>query len=103
MDKVIETIYSIEERAQRIMETTSNEKDALKSEYESKKASYEKDVTDATDKKINELGFLLKKQLDDEYNQIKKQAQDTIASLNHTYETKHAEMAKEIFKQITEV
>lgn len=103
MGKVIETIYSIEERAQRIMETTSNEKNALKSEYDAKKSAYEKDVTDATDKKISELGCLLKKQLDDEYNQIKKQAQDTIASLNQTYETKHAEMAKEIFKQITEV
>lgn len=103
MDKVIETLYSIEERAQRIMETTSNEKAALKSEYDLKKSLYEKQVNETTDKKIRELESTLKKLSDDEYNEFKTQTQNSIKTLSMAFETSHVSMAKEIFKQITGV
>lgn len=103
MDKVIETLYSIEERAQRIMETTSNEKAALKSEYDLKKSLYEKQVNETTDKKIRELESTLKKQLDDEYNEFKTQTRNSIKTLSMTFEASHVSMAKKIFKQITGV
>ncbi len=103
MDKVIKTLYSIEERAQRIMETTSNEKKALKAQYDSKKAAYEKEVTHTTDKKIEELGLLLKKQLDEEYNETREETFASIEQLQKTFDENHSRMAKEIFHQITEV
>ena len=66
MDKVIETLFSIEERAQKIMETTANEKLALKNEYDTKKSDYAKQLNVSTQSHLKELESRLKDHYDAE-------------------------------------
>lgn len=100
MDKVIETLYSIEERAQRILETTNNEKNSLREEYDSLKADYEANVNLATKQQLTELELKLKSHFDNEHNEIKKQTQAQIENLNHNFTANHTKVATEIFNQI---
>lgn len=103
MDKVIATLYSIEERAQRIMETTANEKLSLKDYFEDKKHAYEKEADESTSLTLSELSTTLKQQFDNEYFQSKKQTEEAIKVLSQDFEKNHAKMAEEIFRQIIEV
>lgn len=103
MDKVIATLYSIEERAQRIMETTANEKLSLKDYFEGKKRAYEKESNENTRLKLSELSTTLKEQFDNEYTESQKQTEKLVNALSLEFEQNHTKMAEDIFKQIIEV
>ena len=102
MDKVIETLFSIEERAQKIMETTANEKLALKNEYDTKKSDYEKQLNVSTQSHLKELESKLKDHYDEEYEETRQRTTESITALCENFKKNHTEMAQSIFAQITE-
>lgn len=103
MDKVIATLYSIEERAQRIMETTANEKLSLKDYFEEKKRAYEKETNESTNLILSQLSTTLKQQFDNEYSESKMQTEKFLKTLSQDFEKNHTKMAEEIFRQVIEV
>lgn len=103
MDKVIATLYSIEERAQRIMETTANEKLSLKDDFKDKKRTYEKETEESTAIRLTRLSSVLQQQFDNEYSESKDLTEKTLTALSQDFERNHTKMAEEIFRQIIEV
>lgn len=102
MDKVIETLFSIEERAQKIMEATANEKLALKNEYDAKKSDYEKQLKASAQSRLKESEARLKAHYDEEYKETRQRTTESITTLCENFKKNHTEMARSIFAQITE-
>lgn len=103
MDKVIATLYSIEERAQKIMETTANEKLSLKETFEEKKRVYEQTASDNINQKLSDLKVSLQKQFDEQYLESKTRTEKQLENLNEDFEKNHSQMAMNLFNRIIEV
>lgn len=100
MDKVIETLNTIEERAARIMEVTVNEKNSLRDEYSQKIAEYEKKANEDMQDKLKALKTELDRQT---VAEIEKQEQNSIKdidTLKSYYEEHHSKLAEKIFNSI---
>lgn len=100
MDKVIETIFTIEERATRLMEVTSNEKKALAEENAKKMAEFEAEVAENTKKQIETLQAQLKEESEKELDELTAKTNQKLSDIDSYYEANHEAIARKLFNSI---
>lgn len=101
MDKVIETLNTIESKAARIVEVTANEKDALRENFTQKIKEYQKNSEELTTKQLKELKENLSLQSKKSLEQFASDSNAEIAALNTYFASHHTELAAQIFQSIT--
>ncbi|MCR5216922.1 MAG: hypothetical protein K6C69_08265 [Lachnospiraceae bacterium] len=103
MDKVIETLQSIEERADHYQTTTVNaEKDFL-DRFKEMKRDYKLLATKATAESLASLRSSLQSSIDAELRSTKQSTEEAIVALNQNFTANHTKIAEDIFQRIIEV
>ena len=101
MEQVIKTLSEIEERAVRIMEHASNTKKELAAESEARIKAYDEENAAIMRKAIDAQKAELDRQLANELEVQKKQAEELIARMQETYDRNHTAIAAGLFQLMT--
>ena len=101
MEQVIKTLSEIEERAVRIMEHASSTKKELAAESEARIKAYDEEDAAIMRKAIDAQKAELDRQLANELEEQKKQAEELIARMQETYDRNHTAIAAELFQSMT--
>lgn len=100
MDKVIETLNIIEERAAHITQATVNEKNALKESYSKKVSDYEKQVEKDTSMQLEKLRSDMEVRIQSTLSAFESDSKKERAALKAYFEANHEQLASQIFHSI---
>ena len=101
MEQVIKTLSEIEERAVRIMEHASSTKKELAAQSEVRIKAYDEENAAIMRKAIDAQKAELDRQLANELEEQKKQAEELIARMQETYDRNHTAIAAGLFQSMT--
>ena len=101
MEQVIKTLSEIEERAVRIMEHANNTKRELSAQSEARIKAYDEENAAIMRKAIDAQKAELDRQLANELEEQKKQAEELIARMQETYDRNHTAIAAGLFQSMT--
>ena len=101
MEQVIKTLSEIEERAVRIMEHASNTKKELAAESEARIKAYDEENAAIMRKAIDAQKAELDRQLANELEEQKKQAEELISRMQENYDRNHTAIADKLFRSMT--
>ncbi len=100
MQEIIKTLSDIEEKSSRILEAANNEKAALESSFAGRKKEYESKVEAKTVQALDELRTQLKSVSQSELDQQAKDAANTLAQLQESYDENHIQLATQLFNTL---
>lgn len=100
MDKVIQTLNIIEERAAHITEATANEKNVLRESYLRKTSDYERQVEKDTNLQLEKLRDDMGIQIETKLSSYEKNSRKERAALREYFESNHEQLANQIFHSI---
>ncbi len=100
MDKVIETLNIIEERAAHITEATVNEKNVLRESYLKKTSDYERQVEKDTNLQLEKLRDDMGIQIESKLSSYENNSKRERAALKEYFESNHEQLANQIFHSI---
>lgn len=103
LEKIIKTLAEIDMRSAKIMEATSNEKQALEEKFQARKDEYQKSSEERTKIQVDELREKLNLKMQAEIEQQANASVIFLEELDHSYEKDHSKIASDIFNSLIEV
>ncbi|MCR5754461.1 MAG: hypothetical protein K6G30_06590 [Acetatifactor sp.] len=103
MEKVINRLYEIEEKANSIVEGTAGKKAVLYEEYQKKLSALDAKMEEATKEELNKLREKMNAEVDTEHKMLGGSLEDKLTQLESNYEKNHDKLVASIVERITGV
>lgn len=100
MERTIERLLEIEEKAALIINRANDEKIRLHDEFEIELDRMEKDINMDNDEKIHEFQVKIDKELDNEKKQLTLKSEKQLKELDELYQKSHESIAQKVFQDI---
>jgi superfamily II DNA or RNA helicase len=100
MEKVLNYLNEIEEKANRIIERADDEKLVLQKDLDQRILDLEKYISDENKKKLDELQNELNKDLDNEITKLKMESKKQLEELETYFNTNHVTFVDTLFQKI---
>ncbi len=100
MEKVIQLLYDIEEKANLIVKRVSDEKKRLNTIYEQEIERFNKEITKERNDKLDVLKSQVEKDLDKERTALLDDCNKQLISLETYYKNSHDDLVDQIFQKI---
>ncbi|MGI6069521.1 MAG: hypothetical protein ACOYBE_03740 [Blautia sp.] len=102
MEQVLNKLSEIETTANYIMEQAANKKQELTQQMEEQCRQFDGQIDAQTAKKVSEIRSQLEKDKDKELSKLRKETEETFASLDAYYAQNHDRLVQEIYHKILE-
>ena len=103
MEKVINVLYEIEEKANRILNRATEQKHKLYEQLNSDLTELESNITSDTNKKIECMKAKMQYELDTEKAALIKDCEKQVQSLESNFNAKHDDYVESVFQRIIKV
>ncbi len=100
MEKTINKIFEIEEKAKIIIERANQEKLRMHDEFEETLAKMEKEISNKNAAKVSEFKSGIEKELENEKKQLIKKSEKQLADMDEQYQKNREELINRIFDSI---
>lgn len=100
MEKVINLLYEIEEKANTIMKRADDEKLTLHQELEQNIKQFEKDISEKNKQKLDVLHEKVNKDLQTEIQSLKDDSEKQLKELEYYFSTNHDALVNKVFQHI---
>ncbi len=103
MEKVINVLYEIEEKANRILDRASEQKQKLYEQLNSDLEALESTITSDTNEKINAMKANMESELASERSALTTDCERQIQALQDNFTNNHDVLVEKLFQHIIEV
>lgn len=100
MEKIIQYLYDIEEKADLIVKRASEEKKRLNASLETKISEYNEVVLKERNTKIEALKSRVQKELEEELSLLNEDCNKQISNMEHYFKEHHNELLNKVFNNI---
>mgnify|MGYP001944026735 FL=1 len=100
MEKVISLLSEIEEKASKIIESASTEKENLHNQLKKELEQLDEQITSETNKKLDKIKDEISQSLKEEEKKLADDCDSQIKHLEETYQNEHGEITDKIFHNI---
>lgn len=102
MEKVIDSLVEIEERAARIIDGAASKKAELASEYDKKIKDFDSELSKKTNAELSKVKEKYDGELKEELDKLRKKYESNLNTTKKLYDEKHTVLAKDIVKSMIE-
>lgn len=100
MEKVINLLNDIEEKAAKILDSTNSEKILLQKELDEKIIKLDEEIQKDTEKKLSELQNEINKEIEIEKNKLITNCNKRLDELDNYFTKKHDKLVYKVFQNI---
>jgi len=100
MEKIITLLSEIEEKAEKIIENTSVEKEHLHKQFEEDIKLLDEQITNDTNNKLDELRSKINQSIEDEKNKLIEDCNKQLSVLENDFTKHHKTLVDKVFNSI---